>query len=207
MQKLIPVHHSVVDWDFEHGATYRSLSASRYVSAPTSLRFLKPTAYTWWGTVLCRLPATLCLPQGEVRNWVWSSLASDRIATFRNQAGLGSANFTNTYFLHFMTTKVNLVRYLNDLYSLRDSTPLSYPTSVWVHFRIFWYNGKTPGEVPALCVDVYRDIAGEWVKQGSTLYDTANSWKDSATNRAGFIAATEYNIPQYWDDTEIWGPV
>jgi len=207
MEKLIPVHHSVVDWDFQHGPQYRSLSATQYVSAPTSLRFLKPTLGTWRNAVLCRHPDAQCLPQGEVRTWVWAYYTGRCVALFRNQKALGNAAFANTYGLFVTTATATLIRYINSVYSVRDSTTCIGHQNHWDHYRVFWYNGKTPGDVPALCVDVYYESAGEWVKQGDTLYDTANYWKDSGTNRAGFRGYSEANHPQYWDDTEIWGPV
>ncbi|MBA7542159.1 hypothetical protein ES705_34478 [subsurface metagenome] len=207
MNKIIPVHHSVVDWDFESGATNRSLSATKYVSAPTSLCMLEPGSTTFRPTILCRHPDTLCLPQGEVRNWEYGYYYIKYMANFRNQAPLGSANYTNCYEIFMSAAVISLDRYLAGVYSRRDSTVGVAYSNQWAHYRIFWYNGETPGHVPALCVDVYREITGEWVKSGNTLYDTHNSFKDSAINRAGFRAYSKYNNPQYWDDTEIWGPV
>lgn len=207
MQKLIPVHHTLADWDFQFGATNRSLSATRYISAPTSLLIQKAGAGAWHDTILCRIPATQCLPQGEVRNWVYSYDLIKVVAIFRNQAALGSADYLNTYGLNITLDTATLIRYIAGAYLVRDSTPCTGFRNVWAHYRVFWYNGKTPGDSPALCVDVYREVAGEWVKEGSTLYDTDNSWKDSGTNRAGFRAYSLYDHLQYWDDTEIWGPV
>ena len=207
MQKIMPVHHSVVDWDFQYGATNRSLSATRCVSEPTSLRILEPGSTAFRDTILCRHPDTQCLPQGEVRNWEYGAFYLKHVASFRNQAPLGSANFENCYEIFVASANISLDRYLLGVYSRRDITTGTGFLSQWTHYRSFWYNGETPGHVPALCVDVYREIAGEWVKEGNTLYDTANSWKDSAINRAGFKSYSRYGVPQYWDDTEIWGPV
>lgn len=207
MRKLIPVHHSLADWDFQFGATNRSLSAVQYVSAPTSLLIKKFGSGAWHDAILCRIPATLCLPQGEVRTWIYSYDRAQTISSFRNQAVLGTANYTNTYLLHLTGDTAQLNRHLAGVFSNRDTTTCPSFRNVWAHYCVFWYNGKTPGYVPALCVDVYREITGEWVKQGDTLYDTDNSWKDSGRNRAGFRAYSTYDHLQYWDDTEIWGPI
>lgn len=200
-------HHTLADWDFQYGSTNRSLSAETFVSSPTSLRFMKYGAGAWNAAVLCRIPATLLLPQGEVRTWVYGYDALKVVALFRNQAALGSANYTNTYGLAVSNTTSTLIRYIGGAYSVRDSSTFTGFINQWFHTRVFFYNGKTPGDAPALCVDVYREITGQWVKQGDTLYDTANSWKDSGINRAGFRGYSLYNHKQYWDDTEIWGPV
>ncbi len=207
MNKVLPVHHTISDWDFERGATNRSLSAARYISAPTSLRFLEPTSSQFLNNILCRIPATLCLPQGEVRTWVYGYYLAFTVALFRNQAALGSANELNCYQVYLAGTTSRLVRKLGGVLSFRDDSTCTSFINTWTHYRVFWYNGETPGGTPALCVDLYREIAGEWVKEGSTLYDTDNSFKDSAINRAGFRARSRNNWPQYWDDTEIWGPV
>ncbi len=207
MKKLIPVHHTLADWDFRHGATYRSLSAAQFISAPTSLRFLNATAINIFDTVLCRLPATQCLPQGEVRTWVYGYDINFRIASFRNQAPLGTANWANSYQLILTSTQARLYRYIDGAYSHRSTTSCQAFSNTWTHYRIFWYNGETPAGVAALCVDLYREIAGEWVKEGSTMYDTANTFKDSETNRCGFEGNSYNNQLQYFDDTEIWGPV
>lgn len=207
MPSLIAKHHTLADWDFEHGATNRSLSAAKYVSAPTSLLIVEPGSTTFYDTILCRIPATLLLPQGEVRTWSWVYLSAIQIAHFRNQAPLGSANALNTYEVYLAGTNSYLYRYIAGGSSLRDQSTCSTFLNQWVHYRVFWYNGETPGGAPALCVDLYREVAGEWQKEGSTLYDTANSWKDSAINRAGFRSRTRLGAGQWWDDTEIWGPI
>lgn len=204
---LIPVHHSIEDWDFQQGATNRSLSATQYVSAPTSLRILQPTSADFHDAILCRHPDTLCLPQGQVINWVYSYYYSQVVANFRNQVALGTANYSNCYEVAVLQTTVDLIRFVGGVFSRRDRTTGQGFQNSWHQYRVFWYNGKTPAEVPALCVDVYLNIAAEWVKQGATMYDTANMWKDSAINRTGFRAFSGYNHPQYWDNTEIWGPV
>ncbi|GAI70004.1 unnamed protein product [marine sediment metagenome] len=204
--KLLPAHHTLADWDFESGSAYRSLSATYYVSAPTSLKILKPTG-SWSEEVLCRIPATLCLPQGEVRTWFRYKYASYMPCSFRNQKALGSADHRNCYDVYLTATTAQLRRFINGGLSVRDSTPCVTLTDAWNHYRFFWYNGETPGEVPALCVDVYRDVAGEWIKQGSTLYDTSNWYKDSATNRCGIRPSSYAPNSSYYDDTEIWGPV
>ncbi len=204
--KILPVHHSLTDWDFRSGDTYRSLSSVFFISAPTSLKIDIPGAADV-EAFLCRIPATQCLPQGEVRTWVRRNTPTYSVALFRNQAPLGSANHDNSYMLTLTYSKARLYRRIAGVSSSRGVTPCYTPINEWIHCTVFWYNGKTPGDVPALCVDLYREIAGEWVKEGETIYDTANTWKDSAINRAGLDGIAQLNFPVYYDDTEIWGPV
>lgn len=206
--KIAAAHHTLADWDFEKGAEYRSLASDFYVSSPTSLKLSRGVGTgAWVGAVLCRIPATLVLPQGEVRTWVRRSAGASAPCIFRNQAALGSANWLNCYMIYLGANIAGLYRVLSGVLLQVDSTSCSTFIGSWTHYRFFWYNGKTPGEVPALCVDIYRDIAGEWVKQGSTMYHTLNLWKDSAINRCGFRPVLSPDQAVWYDDTEIWGPV
>ncbi len=204
---ILPKHHSVSDWDFEHGATYRSLSATQFVSAPTSLRLLKPTAGVWQSAILCREAATLVLPEGEVRNWQYGYYKAVHPALFRNQAGLNSANHLNCYEIYITSTNTYLNRWIAGVLSVRGSTAGVAYQYAWTRYKTVWWNGETPAHDAALAVNVFIEVAGEWVQMGVTLYDTHNSWKDSGINRAGFRARSFSNHSQYWDDTEIWGPV
>lgn len=203
---LIPKHHSVSDWDMQFGAPKTSLSTTRYVSAPSSLRVLEPTGDHYLDVVLCRVAETLCLPQGEVRNWVWHKIIAVHTACFRNQAVLGTADRLNCYYVHLSGEIVRLYRIVGGTPSLRDQTTYQPFYETWTHLRVLFWNGLTPELVEALCVNLYREVAGDWEKEGETMYDTDNYWKDSEINRVGFIPYSTGNLEEYWDDTEIWGP-
>lgn len=204
--KLVAAHHTLADWDFMHGDTYRSLATDYYISEPSSLKFSGSTV-SWVSAVLCRIPATLCLPQGEVRTWVRRNTGYGYPIMFRNQAPLGSPDYQNFYSTSLHAYGVRLYRWVGGGATNVDNTSCYTAINEWVHYRFFWYNGKTPGDVPALCLDVYREVSGEWVKQGSTLYDTLNYWKDSSVNRCGVFPLLATGHQQWYDDTEIWGPV
>jgi hypothetical protein len=204
--KLTAAHHTVSDWDFQFGAQYRTLDDTFFISAPTSLK-LGPPPGGWNNAVLCRIPATLCLPQGELRTWLRSSTGFVYPALFRNQAPLGTANFNNGYYMRIAAPNLQLTRVIGGTPSVRDSCGGTFTVNTWTHLRFFYYNGLTPGEEEALCVDAYEEIDGEWVKFPDTLYDTDNTWKDSEINRSGFFSALSEGARNWWDDTEIWGPV
>ncbi|MBA7537620.1 hypothetical protein ES705_29889 [subsurface metagenome] len=204
--KIAAGHHTLADWDFESGALRRSLSADYFISAPTSVKITSPGG-TIYESFLCRIPGSLALAQGEWRTWQRFLTASHRPCIFRNQAALGSSNMLNTYWIGVFGGNINLGRFLAGAGSARDSFSFPTPADVWVHWRFFWYNGLTPGLVEALCVDVYTEIAGEWVSAGPTLYDTANTWKDSGINRCGAWSNPRPPNSVYYDDSEVWGPV
>ena len=204
--KIAAAHHTLADWDFETGATNRSLSSDYFISAPTSLKFIS-TSGIWYSSVLCRLPATLCLPQGEVRTWVRRDHPAFRLFTFRNQAPLGTANILNCYLCYPTYSQLIFIRSVDGHLTTIGVNDIDMVADTWYHFRIFWYNGKTPGEVPALCIDFYKEVDDEWIKIGPTIYDTLNKWKDSEINRCGLWPEAFPGKPIYFDNTEIWGPV
>ncbi len=200
-------HHTLADWDFELGATYRALSALFFVSAPTSLQLTGAPVGSTFNTLLCRIPATILLPQGEVRSWRRNWTRSGRFFTFRNQKPLGAANILDCYVIYFTGTVAHLQGFVGGVLVSEDIANFPTTANVWEHLRVFWYNGETPGGAPALCVDLYKEMFEEWQKLGSTLYDTDNLFADSAINRAGLCNQQYKGEPIYIDDTEIWGPV
>ena len=200
-----PWTSSLSDWDFMHGDTYRSLSPDRYISEPTSLKYSGAPGL-WTSLFLCRIPSTLCLPQGEIRCHFYDNLRARAIVAFRHQAPLGSADEQNFYWVWFTDIgEARLFLHRGGSGVQRDSTEFIFNLNEWNHLRVSWYNGKTPAEEDALCVDIYREVAGEWIKQGSTMYDTLNNWKDSDVNRCGFRLTMAPDHIIYFDDTEIWG--
>jgi hypothetical protein len=88
----------------------------------------------------------------------------------------------------------------------QGDTDVSSVADTWEHWRALYWNGLTPELEEAICVILYKEVAEEWVKQGDTLYDTDNMWKDSEINRSGFHSITANGKSEFWDDTEIWGP-
>lgn len=204
--KIAAGHHTLADWDFSAGAVGRSLSTDYFISAPTSLKIQTVNGSHTQG-ILCRIPATLCLPEGEVRHWHRCLMDYAYPATFRNQAPLGTSNYLNCYLIHMFSGSTALYLWRAGVPERRDYTDGFHPPDGWRHFRVVWYNGKNPTEQEALCVDIYIEDAGEWVKLGDTLYDTLNWFKDSAVNRCGTVLIVHTGKPAYQDDTEIWGPV
>lgn len=208
--KIEVVHHSLTDWDFQFPNGERSLDPVDYISPPSSLKF-GPVAAAYYCTILCRIPATQCLPQGEFRAWFRTDENYFIPAMFRNQAPLGSADWNNCYMIsqYFEPTGylIRLHRRRADVDSIRDTTYGYHAFNEWIHYRTFWYNGKNPAEQDCLCVECFREVAGEWVKLGDTLYDTSNYFKDSAINRVGHHASVHAPTYVNFDDSEIWGPV
>lgn len=207
MINVIP-HHTVVDWDYSANIT-KSLDATTFVSSPSSLRMTTVVAGTQYTQILSRIAATQCIAQGEVRSWV-KNLTEMEAARFhfRNQAALGSANLTNTYFWVIFRLTFQLLRVIAGVQvSIGSFSPVGWVNYAWNHARIIYWNGLNLSGNPALCSEAYLEIAGVWVKQGTTLYDTANQWKDSAINRSGIGGQVTSDQRLNFDDTEIWGSV
>ncbi len=206
MNKLILSHHSISDWDWQHGASYRSLDPVTFVVAPSSLKFQVAGGTQVHSTALLRAAMLQCIPQGELRTWYRCYVPSGYFMNFRNQAPLGSASYVNCYEFQAGSTVITFRRNLGGGYTIIGTYPMTFSSNTWYHFRTRWWNGNDPGGNPALCVDLYVEIAGNWSKLGSTLYDTTNSWAGSAVNRVGLSLFSIANWQTNYDETEIWTP-
>ncbi|MBA7557890.1 hypothetical protein ES705_50668 [subsurface metagenome] len=200
-------HHSVINWDFNYGVLHRSLSATRYISAPTSLKLMNTGAGTIEHDILCRLDTTLNLAQGEARTWRWATYTGTDLFLFRNQAALGSANKLNSYIIHRAGNNHYLDRYIAGVYERIGYWVSPSIAQTWEHWRVVWWNGVDGGGNPALAVDFYQEVDSAWVKKGATVYDIDNQWSDSDINRCGLLGLSASFNPWWFDDTEIWGPV
>lgn len=207
MEKIKTNHHTVADWDFTAG-TAKTLYAPVHVSAPTSLAIYISNGSTARPAVLCRIAETLCIAEGEIRTWhyTWNRTRDFRLP-FRNQHALGGADYEDTYFWSILGTHAFLYRVIaGDIVQIGDFV-VSFANTEWNHWRTVYWNGATPDGDPALCVELYKKVDGEWVQQGETLYDTENQWADSEINRSGIGCWTTAGATQLFDDTEIWGAV
>lgn len=201
----VPVHHSVVDWDFPAVAG-ESLDPSTYVSPPSCLKCTGPNGYFANVPILCREANTLNQPQGEVRTWInCTSLAYQNWLIFRSQSVLGSTSFANQYYLQIQGLTAYFMRMVNNILKTIDTRGIVHAANTWEHWRVEFWNGFKPDGTPALAVNVYKEVTSVWVQQGATMYDTDNYFKDTGVARCG-IGASMRDI-QHWrfDDTEIWG--
>jgi hypothetical protein len=197
---------SLVDWDWEQGTSYRSLSAAKYVSPPTSLLMQVPGGSQVSCAVLCRRADTLCLPEGELRTWYQTYVTTYPFACFRNQAALGSANALNCYYFQIASNRIDLWRRVGGSASKINSFYYTFTGATWYHLRFVWWNGATESGTPALAVAVYIEVGSVWAQIGSVYYDTLNLWSTSEVNRVGLWPWIANNWYSYFDDTEIWGP-
>lgn len=207
MRKLASNHHSVADWDFTPGM-YKGLNNALYVSPPSCLDLTYQEGTPTFGSVLCRIPETLCIPQGEIRTW-FRTTHRERgwWITFRNQKPLGNADYENSYIWSLAGDWATLARIVNGDSTWIKHFPIYYVRDIWYHWRTIYWNGFTPQGEPALVCELYLEVDGEWVKQVETLYDPINQWKESEINRSGIGGRVNGIWHFYFDDTEIWGEV
>ncbi|MBA7569784.1 hypothetical protein ES708_11525 [subsurface metagenome] len=203
----LPKHHSVADWDFEAGTAYQ-LFSEFFHSEPSCLRVYQLNGSEERPSILCRVPETLVLPQGEVRTFWWTdNLTRDAWLLFRNQHALGGADHDNTYLWSLTGNWATLSRWEAGVSTLIGSFVISITYNGWFHWRTAFWNGTSPDHNPALCVNLYKEVAAEWIQQGETLYDEVNKWADSEINRVGIGCWVSSDTNKYFDDTEIWAPV
>lgn len=204
--KLYLLKHSLADWDWEENM-YRELTTAQFISPPSSLMLYTQAGAHEFNTALCRHPDTQCLAEGELGHWMRTQNKLYWVHfNFRNQCPLGNANWSNCYHLYFMYNQATLHRRINDTDTGIAYVPISIDKEMWYHFRVVWWNGQNLEGYPALAVELYQEIEGEWVKKGDTMFDTMNQWKDSSINRVGFTSRGNIVYVRYVDDTEIWRP-
>lgn len=199
-------HHSVSDWDFTPGAVY-TLDTAQYVSSPRSLRIGGAGGSDDNTIFLCRITATLNLPQGRLVTYHRSQTGMlSKSFPFRNQAALGSASQANMYQVVITVGEWQFTKRVGGVLTIIATQALTTNPNVWVRDRVTWWNGVTPLNVPALSVMLERYVGDAWVQQGDWVYDEANLWKDSSINRCGIGAWEDIYYYSWLDDTEIWAP-
>lgn len=207
MNKQKMNHHTVADWDFTAG-TAREIAAWWPISPPTVLRIYQPDGATDRPAILCRIAETLCIAQGEVRTWHrTNNRTRDFRLPFRNQRTLGGADYEDSYWWTITGAHATLFRTIGGADVIIGDFAVSFASNEWNHWRTIYWNGLNAVGEPALCVELYKEVAGEWIQQGETLYDTENQWADSEINRSGigcWVDGVNYHL---FDDTEIWGAV
>jgi len=207
MKNKLSAHHSVSDWDFQAGM-HHTLTELQFVSAPSSLE-------CWWqegnpldSSILCRIAETQVIAEGEVRTWYrTTNFTRPVFLLFRNQHALGGADRADCYHWDITSAWAYLSRRIADVpVEIGHFSILMY-NNTWHHLRTRFWSGKNPAGEDALNVELFLEVDGDWVQQGTTLYDTENQWKDSEINRLGIGGRTDSAPHHFFDDTEIWAPV
>jgi len=206
---LDPPHHTAaVDWD--HRYDVWSLDDTVYVSEPKSLKWPQSTVAGEERVSLCKHEGTTALNQGRVVTQLrHNSIYGFNMVFFRNQAAVGTATITNTYWVSFVSqyTSVYFFKSVGGTYTLIASKPygggFTYPAGVWRKIRVTWWE---TGGVLYVRLEWWND--SEWVNICDDVYDPDNLWSGSAVNRCG-VGAGVTSVGAYicwFDDTEIWGP-
>ncbi len=189
-------HHSTTDWDI--GSANWELSASKYVSPPTSLR------ETIGGSVpfINKHPDCLLLTDGEIRSqgfWYDLPAGNEQHFLFRCQAAIGSASgdqYRAEFRWHGVVISLDLgIEYI--AIGAFTWVPIIW---TWYPVRLRWQTVDEPGHPDSLKIQLFIWLADEWVEQTPPVYDDLNRFKDSAINRAGIRVGKR----NHWDDTELW---
>lgn len=197
-------HHSVEDWDRSHPAI-TILDDTICVSEPTSLWFKTHENAAVYPLLLSRHADAQNVAEGRMVGYLYGvgAVATGGF-TFRNQSALGTAIRDNGFEVHIHDEGWSLLKRVGGVLSWTKEADGTFPKNTWIQIRLSWWNGYTAAGLPALAVMMERYIAGEWVKQGDTLYDEDNEFKDSEINRCG-PASRATSVNYAWiDDTEVW---
>jgi hypothetical protein len=203
----------VNEWDFYAG--YWNLDTSIYVSAPSSLKFIR-NANIGQGTT-CKYDATLNIPEGRIVTYVRSQTNTDTVYAqwlllgFRINTAPGSSGFyfstyppNGSYWSDGYTLQY---RFIDGTYYLkRGSTTVTSGVAsalafdTWHLLRLTWWSD--PGGA-GLMLRLERWDGSDWVKLFDDLNDPTNQ-TGASYNRVGIGAHTKTNYAMWYDDTEIY---
>lgn len=203
----LPKHHSLTDWDFEPGHDYY-LSVAHFVSAPSALAApLAGAGIHYYYAYLKEDSGGKCIPIGSFRTYFMVIVAGQNLRIFiRQQPPLVHGGDQNGYvvYLDNIFQKWSITRYVNGIGYGYGSHPLDgILANVWNRIRLDFYEYFNPTLDPLLRIELFVELAGEWVSQG--YFDSPPAFSLSEFNRIGF-SLYGYNAAQYMlaDNTEIW---
>jgi len=204
-EPLLPVHHSLSDFDWQYGASFRSLDPAWYTSSPTSLKIagaITGTQMAW----LLRTAPTQALSQGRIDSSMKRGINAQPGFCFRNQRALGGADWQNCYVLVGYGLTWQLQRWVGGAYTAVGTTGTCLVNGESGAFRVDFWNGENLAGTPALCVALYRSILAVWTLDGPILYDTTNKWNGNPVNRVGLFTSSAASNYLWFDDTNFWIP-
>lgn len=205
---LVPIHHSVSDWNIYPANTVYTLDTTEYISSPKSLKITVGPGPGHHHYFTCRVAATLNLPQGRCRTQMRldGTYATQAPFYFRIQRPIGVSSPYKAYYIAFTTTKWQLWTFIDGVDTMIDERDLVSASVNWYNRQVTWWNSITPLSEDALAVIVEQEVGGVFVEQGEWIYDTDNLFKDSTQNRVAVTAEVTTGHSAWFDDTYIWGP-
>lgn len=209
MDRLAKVHHSLIDWDYEPGATF-VVTNRQFVSAPTSLGLDPDAEADQRGIVYLGDALGSSIPIGKIITWhrYDSIFRSDFLVYWRRSPKDWTLYPINGYSMRYIRTSWTVQRHIDGVgvqLGFGAFDPI-LPKDTWFHVRLIWFEYLTATLQTVLRVVFDMDIGAGWVNL-LTYDDNANALHGQEINRVGFrLRAGEGVNWQYIDDTEIWGP-
>jgi len=192
-----PGHFSTVDWD-KSSPNWQLTGVFGFISAPYALAGTTPSSL-----FLSKHPQAQNLPDGQIITWFRHLREIPCKLYFRNQSpGIGQP--TDPHYEVRMERDVPYSLWCKHEAGEYQVGAWPYATSstAWWRIRITWWRGSTLQGEWALVTQMELWVAGGWANYGM-LYDTADRWANSDTNRVGLLLQVSGNV---YDDTEIWKP-
>lgn len=207
MDKLIPIHFSLGDWDFDPDGKF-FVASTQFVSAPSSLctplaNF--PANYQW---LFLKTALGASIPQGRVITYerLQGTVIDDLWFYFRTQVIPINGFPANTYILTLVHSVYTLIQTVAGGNTSLKTGNLTYTRNAgtWYRHRLTFYTFINASLQTTLRVSFDTWVAGTWVQQFT--WDIAPPlWEGSATNRIGFMVRGTSITNYHWlDDTEIW---
>lgn len=207
MDKLIPIHHSLADWNFQAGRGF-AIGNDRFISPPSALR--RPTDATQGtsGNLALKEAVSGNLMDGRLTTYVLSEHAVYRsiVIFFRSQQSphLGLPANTYRFTASYASTILDRLTGGSQFDITTGSPPVSWDINEWHRFRFTWYTWLDANLEPILRAIIDQEVNAVW--QQLLLWDIANPlWQTSPTNLIGIQLGGSHAGTQVWiDDTLVY---
>lgn len=207
MDKLIPIHYSLSDWDFSAPSKWQ-LITDRFVSAPTALSRLLDEILPTFGVFFLGDALGLNIPEGRIVHQFWRQiiLIQQLHYYFRVQAKNGDNIPDDCYYIYLYGNVHTLTYRLGGVnqWSHEHNCPDGIPQNQWTQLRLTWFTFINEFLNTVFRVVFEIKVDGVWKEQWHDDSEE-NAWADSAANRVGFAHYNSFGGYYFiQDDTEIW---
>jgi len=189
MKHVREMHHSIADWDVHLNRFI--LSSDHFISPPTSVKLASGIL----DRGVCRVAATLCLPEGRIVCWWRAPSNGYNHLWFRVQSPVGDANPDFFYYCSFTSdADVDLGKYIPGWHGDIGSWPFPWPFNAWFQVRVTWEILPPINGNKRMKVKFEADTGAGFVDYGDIIDEEAH-FEDSALNRVGLVirSLTSYN--------------
>lgn len=210
LDKLIPIHHSLEDWDYQADRGL-GIATDQYISSPSSLKEQAvdfPGAENVW--VYLKAAVRQKIESGRFITYhrAHHDLYERLFVFFWSQAVPINSDTLDCYRIHFFRQDIKLEKVVDGISTTLETVARDYEWNIdtWYRYRVTWFTFIQADLTTALRVIVDIEQASAWVEK--MTFDISDPlWLASDTKLTGFFIYGSDTSPSHIDDTEIWEKV